>query len=60
MLETKRHYRVQLLDMLQGQAELSLFGANDRFRQKLNDVRKQSCFAAKVRWPISQRSAKPY
>lgn len=38
MLETKRHYRVQLLDMLQGQAELSLFGANDRFRQKLNDA----------------------
>lgn len=38
MLETKRHYRVQLLDMLQGQAELSLFGANDRFRQKLNEA----------------------
>lgn len=38
MLETKRHYRVQLLDMLQGQAELSLFGANDRFRLKLNDA----------------------
>jgi len=38
MLETKRHYRVQLLDMLQGQAELCLFGANDRFRQKLNDA----------------------
>ncbi|MCU8090955.1 cysteine/glutathione ABC transporter ATP-binding protein/permease CydC [Shewanella sp. SM20] len=38
MLETKRHYRVQLLDMLQGQAELSLFGANNRFRQKLNDA----------------------
>ncbi|EGT3626030.1 cysteine/glutathione ABC transporter ATP-binding protein/permease CydC [Morganella morganii] len=38
MLETKRHYRVQLLDMLQGQAELSLFGANDRFRQKLNNA----------------------
>ena len=38
MLETKRHYRVQLLDMLQGQAELSLFGANGRFRQKLNDA----------------------
>ncbi|MEI8600836.1 cysteine/glutathione ABC transporter ATP-binding protein/permease CydC [Shewanella sp. PP-Sp27a-2] len=38
MLETKRHYRVQLLDMLQGQAELGLFGANDRFRQKLNDA----------------------
>lgn len=38
MLETKRHYRVLLLDMLQGQAELSLFGANDRFRQKLNEA----------------------
>lgn len=38
MLETKRHYRVQLLDMLQGQAELSLFGANDRYRQRLNQA----------------------
>nr|WP_320125284.1 cysteine/glutathione ABC transporter ATP-binding protein/permease CydC [uncultured Shewanella sp.] len=38
MLETKRHYRVLLLDMLQGQAELSLFGASDRFRQKLNEA----------------------
>ena len=38
MLETKRQYRVQLLDVLQGQAELSLFGANDRFRQKLNEA----------------------
>lgn len=38
MLETKRQYRVQLLDIVQGQAELSLFGANDRYRQKLNEA----------------------
>ncbi|EGM70937.1 heme ABC transporter ATP-binding protein/permease CydC [Shewanella sp. HN-41] len=38
MLETKRRYRVQLLDIIQGQAELSLFGANDRYRQKLSDA----------------------
>lgn len=38
MLETKRQYRVQLLDIVQGQAELSLFGANDRYRQKLSDA----------------------
>lgn len=38
MLETKRQYRVLLLDILQGQAELSLFGANDRYRQKLSDA----------------------
>ncbi|MGL5393146.1 MAG: heme ABC transporter ATP-binding protein/permease CydC [Shewanella sp.] len=36
LLETKRQYRVQLLDILQGQAELSLFGANARYRQRLD------------------------
>lgn len=38
MLETKRQYRVQLLEMLQGQAELSLFGANARYRHKLDEA----------------------
>lgn len=38
MLETKRRYLVQLLDIIQGQAELSLFGANDRYRQKLSNA----------------------
>lgn len=47
MLETKRQYRVQLLDMLQGQAELSLFGANARFRQKL-DIAEQALFASQT------------
>ncbi len=47
MLETKRQYRVQLLDMLQGQAELSLFGANARYRQKL-DAAEQALFASQA------------
>lgn len=47
MLETKRQYRVQLLDVLQGQAELSLFGANARFRQKL-DIAEQALFASQT------------
>lgn len=38
MLETKRQYRVQLLDILQGQAELTLFGANGRYRQRLDEA----------------------
>lgn len=41
LLETKRQYRVQLLDILQGQAELSLFGANGRFRQALDNAESQ-------------------
>ncbi|MCG9963012.1 heme ABC transporter ATP-binding protein/permease CydC [Shewanella cutis] len=47
MLETKRQYRVQLLDILQGQAELSLFGANARYRQKLDDA-EQALFASQT------------
>lgn len=35
MLESKRVYRVQLLEFIQGLAEISLFGANERFRAKL-------------------------
>lgn len=47
MLETKRQYRVQLLDILQGQAELGLFGANARYRQKLDDA-EQALFASQT------------
>jgi len=35
-LETKRHFRVQLLEFIQGQAEITLFGASDRFRAELS------------------------
>ncbi|MEZ9821715.1 cysteine/glutathione ABC transporter ATP-binding protein/permease CydC [Shewanella sp. 10N.286.45.A1] len=35
-LETKRQLRVQLLEYLQGQAELTLFGAQEVYRQRLN------------------------
>lgn len=35
MLEHKRYLRVQLLEFIQGQAEISLFGVTDRFRVKL-------------------------
>lgn len=35
-LETKRQLRVQLLEYLQGQAELTLFGAQGDYRQRLN------------------------
>lgn len=34
-LHNKRIYRVQLLEFIQGIAEISLFGATDRFREKL-------------------------
>ena len=36
-LESKRVFRVQLLEYMQGLAEISLFGANKRFRQKMAD-----------------------
>ena len=39
-LETKRQLRVQLLEYLQGQAELTLFGAQDEYRQRLNMAEK--------------------
>jgi len=37
-LEAKRHFRVQLLEFIQGQAEITLFGASDRFRAKLSQA----------------------
>lgn len=35
LLESKRVYRVQVLEFVQGLAEISLFGANERFRAQL-------------------------
>ncbi|MPY23714.1 heme ABC transporter ATP-binding protein/permease CydC [Shewanella sp. YLB-07] len=35
LLESKRIYRVQVLEFVQGLAEISLFGANERFRAQL-------------------------
>ncbi|ABV38452.1 ABC transporter for cysteine ATP-binding protein [Shewanella sediminis HAW-EB3] len=35
-LEAKRHFRVQLLEFIQGQAEITLFGASDRFRAEIS------------------------
>jgi len=40
-LHNKRHYRVQLLEYIQGMAEISLFGATERFREKLNLIENQ-------------------
>ncbi|CAM3938519.1 heme ABC transporter ATP-binding protein/permease CydC [Shewanella aquimarina] len=37
-LESRRQYRVLLLEYLQGQAELTLFGAEKRFRAELDDA----------------------
>ncbi|GIU06029.1 MULTISPECIES: cysteine/glutathione ABC transporter ATP-binding protein/permease CydC [unclassified Shewanella] len=37
-LETKRQLRVQLLEYLQGQAELTLFGAQKAYRDRLNQA----------------------
>ncbi len=36
-VQTKANYRVTLLEYLQGQSELTLFGANQRYRQQLDD-----------------------
>lgn len=35
LIETKQSFRVQLLDVIQGQAELSLFAANSRYLAKV-------------------------
>lgn len=35
LIETKQSFRVQLLDVIQGQAELSLFAANSRYLTKV-------------------------
>lgn len=37
-LESKRQLRVQLLEYLQGQAELTLFGAQEAYRDRLNQA----------------------
>lgn len=37
-LHNKRHYRVQILEYIQGIAEISLFGATPRFREKLSQA----------------------
>ncbi|WP_299490152.1 cysteine/glutathione ABC transporter ATP-binding protein/permease CydC [uncultured Shewanella sp.] len=38
LIETKRHYRTLLLDYIQGQAELTLFGAQKRYREQLSQI----------------------
>jgi ATP-binding cassette subfamily C protein CydC len=38
LMQAKRQYRVWLLDILQGQAELSLFGANQRYLAQLEQA----------------------
>ncbi|MCL1066023.1 cysteine/glutathione ABC transporter ATP-binding protein/permease CydC [Shewanella olleyana] len=38
VVDSKRSFRVLILDVIQGQAELTLFSANDRYRQKLRDA----------------------
>ena len=40
ILESKRVFRVQLLEYMQGLAEISLFGANQRFREKIAESEK--------------------
>ncbi|MEI6859379.1 MAG: cysteine/glutathione ABC transporter ATP-binding protein/permease CydC, partial [Shewanella sp.] len=35
LLESKRIYRIQVLEFIQGLAEISIFGANERFRTQL-------------------------
>ena len=37
ILESKRVYRIEVLEFIQGLAEISLFGANERFRTRLAD-----------------------
>ncbi|WP_285163320.1 heme ABC transporter ATP-binding protein/permease CydC [Shewanella goraebulensis] len=38
VVDSKRSFRVLILDVIQGQAELTLFSANDRYRQKLREA----------------------
>ncbi|MBR9729143.1 cysteine/glutathione ABC transporter ATP-binding protein/permease CydC [Shewanella intestini] len=40
IIQSRQHYRVKLLDMLQGQAELTLFNANGRYRAQLEQAQK--------------------
>lgn len=41
IVESKRNYRIKLLEYIQGQAELTLFGANHRYRQLLDGTEQQ-------------------
>ena len=37
-MQAQRQYRIELLDVIQGQAELSIFGANQRYLAKLEQA----------------------
>ncbi|MGX9462669.1 heme ABC transporter ATP-binding protein/permease CydC [Shewanella sp. A14] len=41
LINAKRNYRVMLLDVIQGQAELSLFGANERYLAQLEQAQQR-------------------
>ncbi|AZG72161.1 heme ABC transporter ATP-binding protein/permease CydC [Shewanella livingstonensis] len=43
LMQAQRQYRIELLDVIQGQAELSIFGANKRYLAKLGQAQ-QSLF----------------
>ncbi|WP_144210981.1 heme ABC transporter ATP-binding protein/permease CydC [Shewanella donghaensis] len=38
VVDSRRQFRVLILDVIQGQAELTIFSANARYRQKLRDA----------------------
>jgi ATP-binding cassette subfamily C protein CydC len=38
LMQAQRQYRIELLDVIQGQAELSIFGANQRYLAKLEQA----------------------
>jgi len=38
LMQAQRQYRIELLDIIQGQAELSIFGANQRYLAKLEQA----------------------
>ncbi|PKH98429.1 cysteine/glutathione ABC transporter ATP-binding protein/permease CydC, partial [Shewanella sp. 11B5] len=40
LMQAQRQYRVELLDVIQGQAELSLFGANKRYLAQLEQAQR--------------------
>ncbi len=48
LVDTKRQYRIQLLEFIQGQAELTLFGADKRYRQRL-DKAEQALLSSQVK-----------
>ncbi|MGI2260695.1 heme ABC transporter ATP-binding protein/permease CydC [Shewanella sp. GXUN23E] len=41
LVQARRNYRVELLEYLQGQAELTLFGAREQYRSRLNSTEQQ-------------------